>query len=154
MAGSEHYLAVANCSRVSLFDLRFLTGETKDYQNIMETKLDQNQAYTGIVEWHADSSPFAPDRELHVAKQGVSSPITAVCCSNTALFIARQNAVVQRFNLPSLRSNVKIQTGNALKFIRSNCSGTAIAGVSEHGYLQIFYCPDYVEGEYSAAKNQ
>ena len=134
MSGCSHYLVVANQFRISLFDIRFLSGETKDYANSFETKLDAGQTYNGIIEWHADSTPFAPDRELHVVKTVVSSPVASVSCSNSALFLARENGNIVRFNLPSLQSNVKIQA-TQMKVIKTNCSGTAVAGVTNDGAL-------------------
>lgn len=50
---------------------------------------------------------------------------------------------MQRYNLPSLASNCKITTGVSLKAMRSNCNGSAIAGVTEDGYLYVFYTEDY-----------
>ncbi|KAH0575427.1 WD40 repeat protein [Spironucleus salmonicida] len=147
MAGCENYLVTASPSRISIYDIRFLTGEIKSENAQIETKLDQGQNYTGIIEWHADSSPFAADRELHVAKLSVSAGVTAVSISNNALFVARQNATIQRFNLPSLQSNVNIHTGTVLRVIRCNCNGTAVAGVNDDGFLSVQYTSDFITGE-------
>ena len=59
---------------------------------------------------------------------------------------------MQRFNLPSLQSTVKISTGISLRVIRCNCTGTALAGVTDDGFLHIFYADDFKESELISAK--
>lgn len=36
-----------------------------------------------------------------------------------------------RFNLPSLKSDIKLNTGIIIKAMRTNCTGTAVAAVAE-----------------------
>lgn len=57
LAGCGHYAVAASVSRLALFDVRYLSNETRDYGSVFAGKTDA--AYSGIVEWHADGLPTA-----------------------------------------------------------------------------------------------
>lgn len=149
IAGCDNYLVCASLSRVSIVDIRYLTGESAD-SGVSVSK--PGGSYNPVFEWHADSSPQSSDRELTVAKLTVSQPIMAICCANNALFVAKSNNIVYRYTLPSLQSSGRVPTTTTPRVLRCNADGSALACVHEDATFIVYYTEHYISEEQQNAR--
>lgn len=134
-AGSGNYLVCASSSRISVIDIRSLANEA--------IGLSGSENVSHIYEWHADSYPLAPDRELTVARLTVNNPIVGVACCDVALFVARQDERVQRYSLPSLTLLETMTIKPNQEYMQANCNGTILACLHEDGSLVFYYTQSY-----------
>ncbi|TNJ28116.1 WD40 repeat protein [Giardia muris] len=135
-AGSSLYMVCASNSRVSILDIRYLSGEASTQSR-----------YHPIYEWHVDLQPDAEDRELHVARLTVKNPVVAVAISDSRLFIARDTEQIYCYDLPSIELSETIAGNSSIQTMYSNCAGTILGCIHTDGSLVFYYTKRYYSEE-------